>query len=101
MILTSFLTLQDINAALAEDQQGTPVVPKVLVNVETQTDNELNFVIQKLQVKYNDLKNICRYRYNFIKELETKLEQKENSDVNSLSVKLLKVSTDIKHTNLN
>lgn len=74
------------NAALAAEQQtSTPVLPKVVADVEIQTDDELSASIQKLQGKYNDLKNICRYRYNVIKELEEKMAQKENSDGNSLS----------------
>ncbi|KAI8125882.1 hypothetical protein FF38_07584 [Lucilia cuprina] len=74
------------NAALAAEQQTTtPVLPKVVADVEIQTDDDLSNSIQKLQGKYNDLKNICRYRYNVIKELEEKVAQKENSDGNSLS----------------
>lgn len=73
------------NAALAAEQTNTPVLPKVVADVEIQTDDELSASFHKLQGKYNDLKNICRYRYNLIKELEEKMAQKENSDGNSLS----------------
>lgn len=89
------------NAALAADQQvNTPVLPKVVADVESQTDDDLSASIQKLQGKYNDLKNICRYRYNVIKELEGKVAHKENSDGNSLSAleaaqfKVLNVSSE-------
>ncbi|KAM7353936.1 CENP-meta isoform 2-T2 [Cochliomyia hominivorax] len=74
------------NAAMAAEQQvSNPVLPKVVANVEIQTDDELSSSIHKLQGKYNDLKNICRYRYNVIKELEEKMAQKENSDGNSVT----------------
>lgn len=73
-------------AAAVAEKNSVPIVPVIAANAEVQTDDELTACLQKLQGKYNDLKNICRFRLNIIKDLEAKVTQKENTDGNSLSV---------------
>lgn len=87
-----------VTAATLAEQNCTPIMPVVTTNVEVQTDDDFSLSLHKLQAKYVDLKNICRYRFNLIKELEAKVTQKENTDGNKLSAleaaehKLLNVS---------
>lgn len=87
-----------VTAATVAEQNSAPIMPVITANVEVQTDDDFSLSLHKLQAKYVDLKNICRYRFNLIKELEAKVTQKENTNGNSLSpleaaeYKLLNVS---------
>ncbi|XP_073825611.1 CENP-meta isoform X2 [Musca autumnalis] len=86
----------------------TPVIVIAdTTNAETQTDGDISTSFNKLQGKYNDLINICRYRNSRIKELEERISQKENTDGNSMNtleatqMKMLKSQCDSMKKELN
>ncbi|KAH8413265.1 hypothetical protein KR009_009346 [Drosophila setifemur] len=55
------------------------------VPVQTQTESELEAVLEKTNLKYQDACRLLRFRFNLIKELEAKVQEKENSDTNNTS----------------
>nr|XP_016945231.1 kinesin-like protein KIN-7O isoform X2 [Drosophila suzukii] len=56
-----------------------------MVPAETQTESELEAVLEKTNMKYQDACRLLRSRYNLIKELEEKLKQNENNDTSNIS----------------
>uniref|UniRef100_A0A1A9W0R9 Kinesin motor domain-containing protein n=1 Tax=Glossina brevipalpis TaxID=37001 RepID=A0A1A9W0R9_9MUSC len=58
---------------------------KELVNVEAQTDGDLNDILHTLEENCRDLRKLCRMRYKTIQHLEEKVSQKENPEGNYLS----------------
>lgn len=91
--------MSKLNAVTASASTSSNVVEPKLANVETQTESQLELDLQKTTAKLNDAVQICRHRYNHIKELEDRLKQNENSDTSNISsqtageIILLKVDT--------
>ncbi|XP_034491055.1 kinesin-like protein KIN-7I isoform X2 [Drosophila innubila] len=83
--LMSKLNALTASASISSNVQNATFVPPVLVTIETQTESELELDLQKTTAKLNDAVQICRHRYNYIKELEDRLKQKENSDTSNIS----------------
>ncbi|XP_016945231.3 uncharacterized protein cmet isoform X2 [Drosophila suzukii] len=68
--------------------QGAQVTTNLkppMVPAETQTESELEAVLEKTNMKYQDACRLLRSRYNLIKELEEKLKQNENNDTSNIS----------------
>ncbi|XP_016964240.1 uncharacterized protein LOC108034016 isoform X2 [Drosophila biarmipes] len=92
------MKLQDLNARVNDlthaaessvksvadqgEQVRTNLKPP-MVSAETQTESELEAVLEKTNMKYQDACRLLRSRYNLIKELEEKLKQNENSDTSN------------------
>lgn len=78
------------NAALAVSSaasKSTSVCDELKSHVECQTDTDLEAAaLHKLEIKYCDMKKICRSRYNEIKTLEQRVallsQEKENTGGN-------------------
>ncbi|KRF81094.1 uncharacterized protein [Drosophila virilis] len=65
------------SAAITASAQCT--VSAKQTTVETQTDSDLETIIRKTNEKYNDSLQLCRYRYNKIRELERELNENNNN----------------------
>ncbi|KAH8352953.1 hypothetical protein KR084_007680 [Drosophila pseudotakahashii] len=79
--------INDHTAALSvksADNKVTIVKP-AMVPAETQTESELEAVLEKTNMKYQDACLLLRSRYNLIKNLEEQLKQKENHDTSNIS----------------
>ncbi|XP_070067670.1 uncharacterized protein cmet isoform X2 [Drosophila takahashii] len=66
-------------------EQTTAIVKPAMVPVETQTESNLEAVLEKTNMKYQDACVLLRSRYNLIKNLEEQLREKENNDTSNIS----------------
>lgn len=66
-------------AAISASAHPASTVSTKQTTVETQTDSNLETIIRKTDEKYNDCLQLCRYRYNKIKELERELNENNNN----------------------
>ncbi|KAH8377663.1 hypothetical protein KR093_006556 [Drosophila rubida] len=73
------------SAAISSKGQSATLPQAKLTSVETQTESELEVMLKKTTEKLNDCMQICRHRFNYIKDLEEKLKQNENSDTSNIS----------------
>lgn len=77
-----------------------------LTSVETQTESDVETDLKKMTDKLQDSIQLCRHRYNKIKDLENRLRQNENNDTSNISsqtagqINALKVYFFIAVTNL-
>ncbi|KAH8306758.1 hypothetical protein KR044_012579 [Drosophila immigrans] len=83
--LMSKVNAYSASAAISSSVQCATVLPPKLSHVETQTESDLEVELKKTTEKLNDCIQICRHRYNHIKDLEERLKQNENSDTSNIS----------------
>ncbi|XP_052852077.1 uncharacterized protein LOC128262076 isoform X2 [Drosophila gunungcola] len=68
-----------------QQEQAKKSVRPEMVTRETQTESELEAILEKTNTKYQDAVQLLRFRYNLIKELEGKVRQKENNDTSNIT----------------
>lgn len=101
--LMSKINVYTASAAITASSR-TPVEGKT---VETQTESTLEAELKKMTDKFHDSIQLCRHRYNKIKDLENQLRQNENNDTSNISsqtagqISALKVHVLIPPNNLN
>lgn len=89
--------VNSFTASAAISSNSSPDAPKPVTTVETQTESSMEEELKKTNDKLLDCMQICRHRFNHIKQLEEKLKQNENSDTSNISsltaghINLLKV----------
>lgn len=79
--LMSKINVYTASAAITVSSR-TPVERKT---VETQTESTLEAELKKMTDKFHDSIQLCRHRYNKIKDLENQLRQNENNDTSNIS----------------
>ncbi|XP_030240036.1 kinesin-like protein KIN-7I [Drosophila navojoa] len=79
--LMSKINVYTASAAITASNR-TPVEGKT---VETQTESSLEAELKKMTDKLHDSIQLCRHRYNKIKDLESQLRQNENNDTSNIS----------------
>ncbi|XP_017859392.1 PREDICTED: kinesin-like protein KIN-7I isoform X1 [Drosophila arizonae] len=79
--LMSKINVYTASAAITASSR-TPVEGKT---VETQTESTLEAELKKMTDKFHDSIQLCRHRYNKIKDLENQLRQNENNDTSNIS----------------
>ncbi|KAH8324631.1 hypothetical protein KR074_012581 [Drosophila pseudoananassae] len=67
-------------SSTGEANSGNPS----LVTTQTQTESELEKVMEETTKKYHETVRLCRFRAGLIKELEEKLKQNENIDTSNI-----------------
>ncbi|KAH8413266.1 hypothetical protein KR009_009345 [Drosophila setifemur] len=87
--------IHDLNARICEfpNQKASTTKPSnqsqngnpALVSVETQTESDLEEVLEKTNAKYENAVRLLRFRYNLINDLEERLKQNENFDTSNSS----------------
>ncbi|XP_034098083.1 kinesin-like protein KIF15 isoform X3 [Drosophila albomicans] len=73
------------SAAISSSGNCAAIPLQKLTSVETQTESDLVVELKKTTEKLNDCIQVCRHRYNHIKDLEERLKQNENSDTSNIS----------------
>ncbi|XP_064553455.1 paramyosin-like isoform X2 [Drosophila montana] len=73
------------SAAISASAHPATTVSAKQTTVETQTDSNLETIVRKTNEKYNDCLQLCRHRYNKIRDLEERLKQNENNDTSNIS----------------
>lgn len=95
--------ISKINSFTAISNNSTPDSSKPVATVETQTESVIEEELKKTNDKLQDCLQICRHRFNHIKQLEEKLKQNENNDTSNISslttghINLLKVILIVYH----
>ncbi|KQS70557.1 uncharacterized protein Dere_GG10315, isoform C [Drosophila erecta] len=91
------MKLQDLNAkindltaaaALSKEpgsNKTAQVAKSATVPAQTQTESDLEEILEKTNIKYQDAVRLLRSRYNLIKDLEEKLRQNENNDTSNIT----------------
>uniref|UniRef100_A0A6P4ELU2 Centromere-associated protein E isoform X2 n=1 Tax=Drosophila rhopaloa TaxID=1041015 RepID=A0A6P4ELU2_DRORH len=82
--LTNAAASSAISVADQEKQAAKSSKPD-MVSIETQTESELEAILEKTNIKYQDAVRLLRFRYNLIKELEEKVKQNENHDSSNIT----------------
>ncbi|KRJ97559.1 kinesin-like protein KIN-7O isoform X2 [Drosophila yakuba] len=92
------MKLQDLNAKISDltdaaalskepgSNQKAQAAKSVTVPAQTQTESDLEAILEKTNIKYQDAVRLLRSRYNLIKELEEKLRQNENKDTSNITL---------------
>ncbi|XP_017110307.1 kinesin-like protein KIN-7O isoform X2 [Drosophila elegans] len=68
-----------------QQEQAKNSVRPEMVTRDTQTESELEAILEKTNTKYQDAVQLLRFRYNLIKELEGKVRQNENNDTSNIT----------------
>nr|NP_001260380.1 CENP-meta, isoform D [Drosophila melanogaster]AGB92915.1 CENP-meta, isoform D [Drosophila melanogaster] len=89
------MKLQDLNARIndlttasakePESNQMAQAAKPATVAAQTQTESDLETILEKTNVKYQEAVRMLRYRYHLIQELKEKLRQNENSDTSNIT----------------
>ncbi|SPP79493.1 blast:Centromere-associated protein E [Drosophila guanche] len=83
--------INDLTAAAAASEslrsaQGqTCRISPAMTSVDTQTESDLETVLEKINQKYQDSLKLCRFRYSLIQDLEQRLKQIENCDTSNMT----------------
>ncbi|KAH8298002.1 hypothetical protein KR018_004239 [Drosophila ironensis] len=56
----------------------------MVVETQTQTESEMEQILEKTNLKYQETIRLCRFRAGIIKDLEEKLKQNENVDTSNI-----------------
>lgn len=89
--------MNSFTASAAISNNSSPDASKPVATVETQTESLIEEELKKTNDKLQDCMQICRHRFNHIKQLEEKLKQNENNDTSNITslttghINLLKV----------
>ncbi|XP_034668193.1 kinesin-like protein KIN-7I isoform X2 [Drosophila subobscura] len=83
--------INDLTAAAAASEslqaaqgQACRITP-AMTSVDTQTESDLETVLEKINQKYQDSLKLCRFRYSLIQDLEQRLKQNENTDTSNMT----------------
>ncbi|XP_032569916.1 kinesin-like protein KIN-7O isoform X2 [Drosophila sechellia] len=89
------MKIQDLNAKINDlttasskepgSNQMAHAAKPATVAAQTQTESDLEAILEKTNIKYQDAVRLLRSRYNLIKDLEEKLRQNENSDTSNIT----------------
>ncbi|XP_033236225.1 kinesin-related protein 4 isoform X4 [Drosophila pseudoobscura] len=80
------IKVNDMTAAASASVQGQACrITPAMISVDTQTESDLEKVLEKTNLKYQDALKLCRFRYSTIQDLEQRLKQNENCDTSNLT----------------
>ncbi|XP_026843894.1 kinesin-like protein KIN-7O isoform X2 [Drosophila persimilis] len=80
------MKVNDMTAAASASVQGQACrITPAMISVDTQTESDLEKVLEKTNLKYQDALKLCRFRYSMIQDLEQRLKQNENCDTSNLT----------------
>ncbi|XP_043650382.1 LOW QUALITY PROTEIN: kinesin-like protein KIN-7O [Drosophila teissieri] len=91
------MKLQDLNAKISDltdaaalskepgSNQIAQVAKSATVPAQTQTESDLEAILEKTNIKYQEALRMLRSRYNRINDLEEKLKQNENNDTSNIT----------------
>ncbi|XP_017151716.1 centromere-associated protein E isoform X3 [Drosophila miranda] len=78
--------VNDMTAAASASVQAQACrITPAMISVDTQTESDLEKVLEKTNLKYQDTLTLCRIRYSKIQDLEQRLKENENCDTSNLT----------------
>lgn len=79
------IKINDLSEKCGPSATGQAISGKPsVVSTQTQTESELEKVIEETTKKYQETVRLCRFRAGIIKDLEEKLKQNENVDTSNI-----------------